>query len=817
MSSLHSSTRATAVAAVSLLALGGTSSQLHATFESVGQPAAAVAAGSDDTNGPTTANAQIIAVDTSIESASNAAADGNGTNAFGVTALSQNFVLNENTGDSMCNVVRTVFAYAESSNGANANSFACVDFDGFGSATATADAFTVAVDDDQITIVIAVGVDTIPLPYDLMPLFIDDHLLNINTDSSVQNDNEDSANSRALSVGSFASYGDVVPLLGSCTIDWAIQNDSGAVTFDVVNELTCEAIGGTYSPPPPSPTTATAPLQSYTRTIRIVNGVVIEDTTTPTESTFGGGGGPECVGIGACCVPNLAECVGNVTLEGCDAMGGMYQSDATRCADIVCPPAGACCDPRNGSCSFLFEVDCDAIGGVFQGDGVTCNPSPCELAGACCFGDECEVITADTCDSEGGCFMGEETLCGNVSSGGINLPIPEDGTTLSHTIHAPNVGTVDDMRVFVNIDHEDLSGIIIELERAGTIVTLYDQDCGANADDMRARFVDGGTPIADGCMNGSLGLDSPPGFDPVGSLSNFDGLPIGGAWTLHVTYVGSPPAGELNRWRLIFPNIPDEECIDCNMNGEEDSCETDPLYDPLIAAASDICAGGDGNTIEAGVANAGDTTAATSDAFIWCGPFFSLFDDYWAYIPRSDGQAFIAVNDFGPETFMVSVHSACPATQDNLIACSANNAQGVWFDVIKGTTYAIRVAGLNQDRGAYELMLYGPNALLNPTDDNMNGMPDECECREDVNGDGTVDALDFIQAMNEQGNCILSPPGCPSDVNEDGEVDTVDLALIINAYGDCPFPQMMMNPAFQPRSFKGEAVGDELMDSGKRR
>ncbi|MEM7230516.1 MAG: hypothetical protein AAF432_17090, partial [Planctomycetota bacterium] len=276
--------------------------------------------------------------------------------------------------------------------------------------------------------------------------------------------------------------------------------------------------------------------------------------------------------------------------------------------------------------------------------------------------------------------------------------------------------------------------------------------------------------------------------------------------------------GELNRWRLIFPETPELECIDCNMNGVEDSCETEPEYDPAAAVAMDDClscavVGG----IDAGITYVGDTTAANSAAFVFCGPFFSLFDDYYMYIPSTEGHAFVAVDDFGPEVFMVSVHTECQPTEDNLIACTANNLTGVSFDVEVGQTYYIRIAGLNQDRGAYEMTLTGPSALLNETDLNGNGEPDECECLADVNGDLVVDAQDFIQAMNEQGNCILSPPGCPSDVNQDGTVDTVDLALIINAYGACPFPPTTLNAAFQPRSFKGEAFGDELMDSGKRR
>ncbi|MEM7229556.1 MAG: hypothetical protein AAF432_12165, partial [Planctomycetota bacterium] len=530
-----------------------------------------------------------------------------------------------------------------------------------------------------------------------------------------------------------------------------------------------------------------------------------------------------CAEIGACCLPGDTCLESQFEMECTDA-GGIWQGGGITCDATQCPPSGACCNPLTGVCTIEFPEDCDALGNDYQGDDTVCKPNPCDLAGACCTGDNCDLFTEEYCALIGGCYRGDGTICDSISSGGVNEPLVYDFAGVTSTITVPNLGTVEDVRVFVNIDQQSLERVNIFLEHCDIFVELYDGECGPSADDMRARFRDGGEAIESGCSDTGIGLDSPPAFAPPSELLAFDGLPIAGEWTLHVFLDSTPggggvPAGELNRWRLSFPTLDERECIDCNMNGTEDSCETQPLYNPLDAAPEDVCINSSlsSNAITSGVTYTGDTTGANSDAFIWCGPFFSLFDQYWIYTPRSDGQAFVSVNDFGPEVFMVSVHSNCPDVEDNVIACSANNTQGVFFDVNAGEGVLIRVAGLNQDRGAYALTVFGPPALLNSADDNGDGVPDACECRADINGDGVVDATDFMQAMNEQGNCVLFQPDCPSDVNLDGEVNELDLAIIINEWGPCPFPQMMLNPAFQPRSFKGEAFGDELVESGKRR
>ncbi len=56
------------------------------------------------------------------------------------------------------------------------------------------------------------------------------------------------------------------------------------------------------------------------------------------------------------------------------------------------------------------------------------------------------------------------------------------------------------------------------------------------------------------------------------------------------------------------------------------------------------------------------------------------------------------------------------------------------------------------------------------------------ECPWDVNGDGAVDFLDFLQVLFNFGPC----DGCPADVNGDGVVNVLDLLAVLAHFGPCP-------------------------------
>jgi hypothetical protein len=67
-------------------------------------------------------------------------------------------------------------------------------------------------------------------------------------------------------------------------------------------------------------------------------------------------------------------------------------------------------------------------------------------------------------------------------------------------------------------------------------------------------------------------------------------------------------------------------------------------------------------------------------------------------------------------------------------------------------------------------------------DDNANGIPDECECPADLDGDGQVGVTDFLALLAEWG----PNPGHPADLDGDGQVGVTDFLALLAAWGPCP-------------------------------
>jgi len=65
-------------------------------------------------------------------------------------------------------------------------------------------------------------------------------------------------------------------------------------------------------------------------------------------------------------------------------------------------------------------------------------------------------------------------------------------------------------------------------------------------------------------------------------------------------------------------------------------------------------------------------------------------------------------------------------------------------------------------------------------DENENGVPDECDCREDLNETGVVDISDLLMLLANWGASDVI-----GDLNEDGIIDINDMLLVLNAWGPC--------------------------------
>ncbi len=64
-----------------------------------------------------------------------------------------------------------------------------------------------------------------------------------------------------------------------------------------------------------------------------------------------------------------------------------------------------------------------------------------------------------------------------------------------------------------------------------------------------------------------------------------------------------------------------------------------------------------------------------------------------------------------------------------------------------------------------------------------NGVPDECEpCPWDLDGNGSVDTVDFLDLIGQWG----TDPDGPPDFDDNGTVDTMDLLELLANWGQCP-------------------------------
>ena len=135
---------------------------------------------------------------------------------------------------------------------------------------------------------------------------------------------------------------------------------------------------------------------------------------------------PQCWFVRACCLPDgSCEGMDAGSTEYCESLGGISYPINNCCADITCPPVGACCNRAAGTCQDDFEHACnvkpDPTGEiVWLGAGSHClDPAVC-ASGACCIHGEiwaCAHMSEWTCEQFSGVFHGANTTCKHVSCG----------------------------------------------------------------------------------------------------------------------------------------------------------------------------------------------------------------------------------------------------------------------------------------------------------------------------------------------------------------------------------------------------------------
>ncbi len=97
------------------------------------------------------------------------------------------------------------------------------------------------------------------------------------------------------------------------------------------------------------------------------------------------------------------------------------------------------------------------------------------------------------------------------------------------------------------------------------------------------------------------------------------------------------------------------------------------------------------------------------------------------------------------------------------------------------------VSLLGNDCNGNEVLDFLDIANEESNDNNLNGIPDECECPADFDFDGTVGAFDLAVLLGSWGPCPEPPAECLADIHGEGDgiVQADDLATLLGSWGPC--------------------------------
>jgi hypothetical protein len=228
---------------------------------------------------------------------------------------------------------------------------------------------------------------------------------------------------------------------------------------------------------------------------------------------------------------------------------------------------------------------------------------------------------------------------------------------------------------------------------------------------------------------------------------------------------------------------------------------------PVFPPANDDCA--DAFVACPGEAYTGNTGSATPDGATTCGQSSTTPDVWYRYTPATSGTAVFSLCSGTNYDSAMSVHSGCPGTVGNTLACNDDGCgtpyaapSEITLDVTVGITYVVRVTGWNESTGAYTFTVDGPDCGIvdcngngipddqdiasgTSNDDNGNGVPDECEQHiGDLNCDGSVNFGDinpFVLLLSNEAVYRTTFPNCiriNGDINGDGTYGQASFADI---------------------------------------
>lgn len=155
----------------------------------------------------------------------------------------------------------------------------------------------------------------------------------------------------------------------------------------------------------------------------------------------------------------------------------------------------------------------------------------------------------------------------------------------------------------------------------------------------------------------------------------------------------------------------------------------------------------------------GSVCGATNDGQTTCGFGTTNKDVYYAFTAPCTGNYIVDTEGTAFLDTVLSIHSACPATAANTIACDDDSGTGlrsyIQFAAVAGTTYRIRVTGYNGTTGSFQLNISDPD-LVNDTCANATGVVDGSyfwdNCGANTDGPADTTACTFFGSAQVNGD-----------------------------------------------------------------
>ncbi|MCA9284461.1 MAG: thrombospondin type 3 repeat-containing protein [Phycisphaerales bacterium] len=439
-----------------------------------------------------------------------------------------------------------------------------------------------------------------------------------------------------------------------------------------------------------------------------------------------------------------------------DSDGDGYSNSTDNCPDVFNPD----------------QLDSDGDG---VGDACDSIPDNCEDAFPLCPGTYTGSTVGATTDGSSTCTQGET---GNkdvwfsytpVLDGVVTIDTYDSfyGNTLS--VHAGCPGTAANQLMCNDFCCQGRSCVTFDAAAGQTYLirltgfndteiqyTLNVSGPPCNADDLDG---DGVSDIIDNCPTQANADQNDCDGDGIG-----DACAIASGMSADCDGNGVPDECELplhdcnGNGVLDACDIASGASVDCDLDGIPDECEAGVICDnDSCDNATPLCPG----TVN------GSTADATPDGESWCG--FTAPDRWFSYTPATTGMATLSTCGSSYNSIL-SVHTGCPGTYGNTLACGDNECgdgnSTFTLPVTGGTTYIIRVSGWLGASGDFVLSLVGPDCVQAP------GIAG------DLDGDNDVDGADLGMLLGSWGPC----PGCPADLLEDDVVDGADLGILLGAW-----------------------------------